>query len=135
MIKIGVNIVSTIDKVWELFIQPTHILKWNSASPDWHCPAASNDLVVGGHFSYTMAAKDGSFSFDFKGVYTQVVPHQQIAYTLEDGRKVITTFDVNAHGVEIIQEFEPEQMNPIDMQQAGWQAILNSFKSYVEANP
>lgn len=30
-------------------------------------------------------------------------------------------------------EFEAEGENPVEMQQAGWQAILDNFKKYVEA--
>ena len=30
------------------------------------------------------------------------------------------------------RSFDPENENPVDMQQAGWQAILNQFKQYAE---
>lgn len=51
-----------------------------------------------------------------------------------DGRKVEITFTETADGVEIIESFDPETQNPEEMQRAGWQAILDNFKSYVEAN-
>ena len=35
-----------------------------------------------------MEAKDGSFGFDFGGVYDEVKVHEVIAYTMEDGRTV-----------------------------------------------
>ncbi len=131
MITIGVNIDSSIEKVWEAFTNPQHIVKWNFAVAEWHCPQAKNDLRPGGVFSYTMAAKDGSMSFDFSGIYDSVIPHQEIAYTLGDGRKVQVIFNPSAHGVEVVQHFEPESMNPVETQQAGWQAILNNFRDYV----
>jgi hypothetical protein len=33
-----------------------------------------------------------------------------------------------------VETFEAESTNSIDMQRGGWQAILNNFKKYVEAN-
>lgn len=54
---------------------------------DWHTPHAENDLRTGGNFSYTMAAKSGSFSFDFGGTYDVVAQHRYIEFTIGDGRK------------------------------------------------
>lgn len=51
-----------------------------------------------------MAAKDGSFEFDF----------------------------YSTNGTEVREVFDPENQNPPEMQQQGWQAILNQFKRYVE---
>ncbi len=76
------------EKVWEFWTQPEHITQWNNASDDWHTPFAENDLTVGGKFKSRMEAKDGSMGFDFGGVYDEVVPHQLISYSLEDGRTV-----------------------------------------------
>lgn len=119
--------------VWKLWIEPAHIKKWNNASDDWHTPAASNDLKVDGKFTYTMAAKDGSFSFDLGGIYTAVVENELIAYTLEDGRKVRVEFMKMDSGIKIIELFEPENENSTEMQKAGWQAILDNFKKYAES--
>jgi hypothetical protein len=32
----------------------------------------------------------------------------------------------------ITETFEPEMQNSLDMQQRGWQAILDSYKQYAE---
>ncbi|HWH07417.1 MAG TPA: SRPBCC domain-containing protein, partial [Candidatus Paceibacterota bacterium] len=56
------------------------------------------------------------------------------AYTMEDGRKVTVTFTPDETGVRVVETFDPESENPREMQQAGWQAILDNFKKYVEAN-
>jgi uncharacterized protein YndB with AHSA1/START domain len=119
-------------KVWEYWTTPEHIQNWNSASDDWHCPRAENDLRPGGAFSFTMAAKDGSFSFDLVGVYQDVTPNQAIAYTTVDGRKVLVSFQETSGGTHIVETFEAENMNPHEMQRAIWQAILDKFKHYVE---
>ncbi|WP_113651928.1 SRPBCC domain-containing protein [Pedobacter namyangjuensis] len=121
-------------KVWEYWTSPAHIQKWNQASEDWETTKASNNLVVGGSFSSTMAAKDGSMSFDFNGSYTQVDTNKFIAYTIADGRTVTVSFTQKAESVEIIEIFEAENVNSKEMQQAGWQAILDNFKKYTEAN-
>ena len=131
-ITIGTNIKAPIGKVWQYFTEPEFIKQWNNASPDWHTPAASNDLTVGGKFSYTMAAKDGSFSFDFEGIYDDVQENKHIAYTIADGRKVDIIFEVVGDTVEITQTFEAESQNPIEIQRGGWQAILDNFKELVE---
>jgi len=123
-----------VEKVWTNWSEPKHITKWNQASPDWHSPFAENDLRKDGKFKVTMAAKDGSFSFDFEGVYTNVQPYKVIEYVIGDGRKVKVTFSANGNETKVVETFEAEDTNPIEMQQGGWQAILDSFKKYTEAN-
>ena len=121
--------------VWNCFTQPEHIVNWNAASDDWHTTAAKNNLVVGGKFSYAMAAKDGSLGFDFWGIYDVVEPHTFIAYTMGDGRKARINFSVKNNETHVVQLFEAENENPAEMQQAGWQMILDNFAKYVLTNP
>ncbi len=122
------------EKVWEFWTQPEHITQWNNASDDWHTPFAENDLTVGGKFKSRMEAKDGSMGFDFGGVYDEVVLHQLISYSMEDGRTVRITFANKGMSTEITEIFDAENQNPAEMQQAGWQAILNNFKKYAESH-
>lgn len=122
-----------IEKVWACYTEPTHIMQWNNASPDWHTPKAENDLRVGGKFSSTMAAKDGSFSFDFWGIYDEVVANERIAYTLGDDRKVSVDFKSDGSQTVVTTVFEPESENSHELQKAGWQAILDNFKKHVES--
>src|SRR5206468_6649167 len=82
-----------VEKVWEHWTKPEHITQWNNASDDWHTPHAENDPRTGGKFLTRMEAKDGSFGFDFGGVYDEVVPNESIQYTMEDGRKVNIKFN------------------------------------------
>ena len=132
-IKIGVTIDAPLEKVWELWTGPEHIMSWNTASPDWHTPKAENDLRVGGKFLSRMEAKDGSFGFDFTGIYDVVNNKQRIAYTMPDGRKCDTVFK-NANGKTMVETaFDAEEQNSLEMQKFGWQAIANSFKKYVES--
>ena len=120
--------------VWTCYNQPEHIVKWNFASEDWCCPSAEVDLRVGGRLYSRMEAKDGSFGFDFEAVYDEVQGGVQVAYTLTDGRKVQTTFEDRGAGTLVTTYFEAESQNPVDMQRAGWQAILDNFKRYVESS-
>lgn len=123
-----------VEKVWKLWTLPEHITKWNSASDDWHTPYAENDLRVGGKFLSRMEAKDGSFGFDFGGTYDEVIINKLISYTMGDSRKVRVEFNHNGKTTRITSTFEVENQNPIEMQRDGWQAILNNFKKYAEAN-
>ncbi|MFM2135840.1 MAG: hypothetical protein RL021_1240 [Bacteroidota bacterium] len=121
--------------VWESWTDPGHIIHWNFASPDWHCPNAENELSVGGEFRFTMAARDGSVSFDFQGTYMHVVPGESLVYHIADGRKVIVLFTEEEDGVRITEVFEPEEVNSMEQQVAGWQSILENFRRYVEGEP
>ena len=131
-IKAVIN--APVEKVWACWTEPEHITKWCQASPDWHAPYAENDVREAGKFKTTMAAKDGSVSFDFEGTYTQVEKYKMINYMLADGRKVNVIFSANGNETIVTETFDPENQNPIEMQRAGWQAILDSFKKYTEAN-
>lgn len=131
-ITVETTVNAPVEKVWRLWTEPEHIRNWNNASDDWHTPQAVNDLRTGGHFSFTMAAKDGSFSFDFAGVYDDVVENQRIAYTIGDGRKVEVLFRGTGGQTRITETFEAENINSRDMQRDGWQAILDNFKRYAE---
>jgi uncharacterized protein YndB with AHSA1/START domain len=121
-----------VEKVWKDYVTPESVMQWNYASPEWHTPKATNDLREGGEFSYTMAAKDGSFSFDFGGKYDKIVENQLIKYTIGDGRQVTVTFSAKGTTTDVETIFDAESQNPVEMQQQGWQAILNNFKAYVE---
>jgi uncharacterized protein YndB with AHSA1/START domain len=133
-ITIRTTVNAPIEKVWRCWSEPKHITQWAFASDDWHAPKAENDLRVDGTFSTTMAAKDGSFSFDFGGVYTKVEKHKAIEYTIADGRKVKISFIAEGDQTNVVETFDPENENPEEMQRGGWQAILDNFKKYTESN-
>jgi len=122
------------EKVWAYWSEPQHITKWCQASDDWHAPYADNDLKVGGTFKTTMAAKDGSFSFDFGGEYTKVQDKKLIAYKMGDGREVKILFDANDGSTKVTETFDAENTHSIEQQRSGWQAILDNFKKYTENN-
>jgi len=134
MITIETTIKAPVTKVWKMFTKHRHITEWNFASDDWCCPTAINVFKPEGHFSWRMEAKDGSMGFDFEGIYHDIKEYELITYTIADGRKVSISFIVEGEFVKVTESFEPEDENPHDLQKAGWQAILNNFKKYVEAH-
>ena len=117
---------------WAYWTEPRHITQWNQASDDWHTPSVEQDLRVGGRFSSRMESRDGKFGFDFWGIYDAVEPYRLIAYTIGDERKVSVLFDAVRGGTQITETFEAETENSVDLQRTGWQAILDSYKRYVE---
>jgi uncharacterized protein YndB with AHSA1/START domain len=133
-ITIEATIYASVEKVWDFWTNPDHIIKWNNASADWHTPRAENDLRVGGRFLSRMEARDGSSGFDFTGTYTKVEPYKQIDYTMDDGRKVQASFISLGNVIMVKETFEAEETNPSEMQRNGWQAILDNFKKYVETS-
>ncbi|RIX59210.1 polyketide cyclase [Paenibacillus nanensis] len=121
-----------VEKVWRYWTEPEHITKWNHASEDWHSPRAENDLRVNGKFSTRMEAKDGSMGFDFAGVYDIVNRHEAIGYTLGDERRVDIAFIDQGSVTMVIETFDADNSHPVELQQAGWQAIMDNFKAYTE---
>lgn len=133
-ITVEASIRAPIEKVWEFWTEPGHIVKWAFASDDWEVPHAENDMRVGGKFKTVMAAKDKSAGFDFTGVYTTVKMHERIEYDIDDGRHVKVEFAQLPEGVKVIESFDSEKMNSEDAQRSGWQAVLDNFKKCVEGN-
>ncbi|MBE0662069.1 MAG: SRPBCC family protein [Bacteroidales bacterium] len=134
IITVKATINAPIEKVWKLWTDPKHIIHWNNASDDWHTTKAENDLKPGGKFLSRMEAKDGSFGFDFTGTYENVEQPKKIKYLLDDGRRVKITFDSAGKTTTVTETFEAEQTNPLELQQNGWQAILDNFKKHVETS-
>lgn len=134
IITIEATIQASVEKVWDFWTDPDHIIRWNNASADWHTPRAENDLRAGGRFLSRMEARDGSSGFDFSGVYTEVKPHEKIGYTLDDGRRVQILLVSMGNSTMIKETFEAEGTNPDEMQRNGWQAILDNFKKHVETS-
>ena len=130
IISIDTTVDAPIETVWECWTQPEHIVHWNNASADWCTPRAENDLQEGGRFNYRMEARDGSMGFDFNGIYTKVVPHKEIEYSLEDGRKVKVVFTEEGNTTHIHESFEADSTHSEELQRTGWQAILDHFREY-----
>jgi uncharacterized protein YndB with AHSA1/START domain len=133
LITVETVVNAPINSVWKKWTNPDDIVKWNNASDDWHTTRAENDLKVGGKFLSRMEAKDGSMGFDFSGTYNTVKPNEIIEYTADDNRKVQVHFFDADDKTTIIEVFEAENENPIEMQKLGWQSILNNFKKYTES--
>lgn len=133
-IQIEASVKAALPKVWKYWTEPTHITKWNFATPEWHCPSATNDLNVGGKYSARMEAKDGSFGFDFEAIYDEVALQKKLTYIMSDGRKVTTNFEPLGDTTKVTTIFIAETQNPVEMQKQGWQSILNNFKKYTEEN-
>lgn len=132
MVTIETTVQTTLPKAWEAWTVPHHITQWNWAIDTWHCPVATNDLTVGGRTTSRMEAKDGSMGFEFGGTYTAVDTLQHLAFTMDDGRTVSVDFAEVDGGVHITETFEAETQNSVEMQQQGWQMILNNYKTYAE---
>jgi uncharacterized protein YndB with AHSA1/START domain len=120
-----------LEEVWRAWTTPADIIQWNAASDDWHTTKATVDLRVGGEFSSRMEAKDGSSGFDFAGTYTKVEPHRLIEAGFGD-RVMTVEFATENHGIVVRETFDAETTHSVEMQRAGWQAILDNFKRHVE---
>ncbi len=140
-IEVETIIHADIKKVWKHWNDTESIKGWAFASDTWECPYAENDLRVGGKFLTRMSAKDGSASFDFTGIYTDIVEYRSIKYIMdkadsEDQHRECEIFftDFENGTTKIVEEFDPEEINSTEMQKAGWTAILENFKKFVASN-
>src|SRR5262245_12620445 len=131
-VTVEATVNAPVEKVWEAWVKPEHIVKWNHASDDWHSPWAKADFREGGTFTARMEAKDGSMGFDFVGVYDVIRSDEYIEYTIGDGRKVQVTFTKQGNATKVVEIFEAENTHPVEFQKGGWQAILDNFKKYAE---
>lgn len=132
LVTVAATVHATPAAVWDAWTNPAHITQWCFATDTWEAPAAHHDVRNGGRFVTTMAAKDRSIQFDFAGTYEMVMPPELLRFRLDDGRSVEVAFRPDGNTVQVIERFAAEATNPVEMQKAGWQAILNNFKQYVE---
>ncbi len=132
-VTVEATVHQNLQKVWEYWTSPEHIIQWNFASAEWHCPAAEHNLTIGGKLKYHMAARDGSMAFDYTGTFTDIIFQQLLEHRLDDGRKVTVRFTSQGSATRVVESFEVEDEHNIEMQRQGWQAILDNFKSYVES--
>lgn len=132
-ITVETTVNAPIEKVWNAWTEPQHITQWNNASDDWHTPWVKADFREGGNFVARMEAKDGSMGFDFGGVYNVLRTNEYIEYTIGDGRKVQVSFSGSGNQTKVVETFEAESTNSIELQRGGWQAILDNFKKYTES--
>lgn len=132
IITIDVTVNATLEKAWETWTKPEHIVHWNFASDDWQCPSATNDVSEGGKFSWRMEAKDGSMGFDFEGTYTKVIPNELLEYDLGDGRPVRVRFEQQGEVTVVTETFQGEDTNTLEQQRHGWQCILNNYRAHIE---
>lgn len=133
-ITVETTVCAPVETVWSAYVTPEAIVQWNAASDDWHTTRATVDLRPGGTFSSRMEAKDGSMGFEFAGTYTSIVPQTLIEYEFGD-RTARVEFNPVSEGVTVRIVFDSESTFPIEQQQAGWQAILTNFKTFVERQP
>ena len=132
-ITVEATVNAPVTNVWKAWNTPSDIIQWNTPDPSWHTPSSENDLRVGGKFKNRMEAKDGSFGFDFEGIYDEVALHKEITYTMSDGRTAITLFTEQNGKTHLTTTFDAETENDPEFQKQGWQAILNNFVKYVES--
>lgn len=132
-ISIETEVKATPAQVWDAWVTPEDITRWNFAIDEWCCPSAEINFEVGGAFKYRMAAKDGSMAFDFEGTFIKVIPQNAIHFALGDNRVVTVEFIETATGVRVVETFDAEDEHSAEMQKQGWQSILNNFKKHVES--
>lgn len=132
MVSVQTIINAPIERVWDLWTLPEHIMNWNNASADWHTPYVENNLKTGSKFKFTMALKDGSDGFDFEGIYTKIEKLSLIEYKLLDDRTANVRFEIEGNNVKLTETFEPTTIELAQVEEQFCAAIIQNFKNYVE---
>ncbi|PBJ11743.1 SRPBCC domain-containing protein [Flavobacterium sp. ACN6] len=132
MVSVQIIINAPIERVWDLWTLPEHIMNWNNASADWHTPYVENILKTGSTFKFTMALKDGSDGFDFEGIYTKIEKLSLIEYKLLDDRTANVRFEIEGDNVKLTETFEPTTIELAQVEKQFCAAIIQNFKNYVE---
>jgi uncharacterized protein YndB with AHSA1/START domain len=122
-----------IQMAWEAWTNPSHLIQWTFASPDWHSPSAKSDLKTGGRFLTRMEAKDGSAGFDFEGTFLRIEAPHLLEYRMDDGREVLVTFQTGENGTLVTETFDPENIQSPELQKNGWQAIMDNYVLYADS--
>jgi uncharacterized protein YndB with AHSA1/START domain len=130
-IQIKASVQQSLDRTWDKYTLPEHIVQWNFADVSWHCPSATNELRAGGTYFARMEARDQSAGFDFVAEYTEVIRHQRFTYEF-GGRLCTVSFLPVGHATNVRIEFDAEEAHSVELQRQGWMAILNRFKAYAE---
>lgn len=132
MVSVQTIINAPIERVWDLWTLPEHIINWNNASADWHTSFVENNLKTGSKFKFTMALKDGSDGFDFEGIYTKIEKLSLIEYKLLDDRTANVRFEIEGDNVKLTETFEPTTIELAQVEEQFCAAIIQNFKNYVE---
>lgn len=120
------------ERVFDAFITPDDLLQWHRASPDWTTPHAKTDPRVGGRLNIGFGDPTGEHSFDLTGEYTEVDRPERLAYTIDDGRKVVVDFHDTGDGkTHVMWAFEPEGTFPREQQREGWSSHLANLEKYL----
>jgi len=132
-ITIELQVFAPLEKVWEYWTRPEHIVQWSHASPGWTTPFAENDMQVGGKLRIAFGSPDHTRDFVVEGTYSEIDEYKYIAYTLDDERLVQTYFEDNGESIRITQTFDAETENSTEQQREGWMSILKNFRNYTES--
>ena len=122
------------EKVWKMWNEPEHIVKWNPASDHWHTSDENNKIKEGEKFFSRKESDNQSSKLDLEGTYNEVKAGELISYTMSDGKKVRLTFEGNENSTTVSSTFDIQDDIPEEAQQKSWQKVLDSFKQYVETN-
>jgi uncharacterized protein YndB with AHSA1/START domain len=133
MLQVESTVFVPFDMVWQIWNQPEHIKQWNVVDDSWCCPSAYTDFRSGGSFCYRMEKKDGSFGFDYKGIFNDIKDFEFLSLILDDGRKAEISFiKMDEKTTKIIERFEHEHQNTMDVQKSCCQRVHDNFKAYAE---
>lgn len=133
VLKAETTIDLPVEKVWELWTNAEHIPNWNNVSEEWVTRWAENDATKGGKFFFRMETRDGTQGFDYRGEYMNVIQYKVLESVLDDGRKDKVEFMSNGRHTRLLQTFEANDTDPVEMQQHFCQAVVESFKHYAKS--
>ena len=131
-ITIDTQIQAPLALVWQAYTSPEDMLEWSALSDKWIITLSCVDLRVGGQFSSRMEAKDGSFGFNYEGIYTQILPHRLVEYRLGDCFTQVEFRDCGS-SVQVKVTLDAQVSPSLEEQEAAWLEVLARFRRHVES--
>ncbi len=131
LIEVETSLEGDMDRVWQSWTDPRHIVNWHFPGDSWYLSKVEQDFRENGEFLFKMERKDKSIGFDFQGRYLKIEENSLIRYLLSDGRRVDVKFTRDNQKVKIVEDFQPKSELTKEIEKDQWQSILDNFKLYL----
>lgn len=127
-------------RVFKALVSPEDLVKWHHAGDGWKTPYAEVDPKVGGKIRIGYSSADGTMTFDFGGVISEINPPTRLAYYLQiediiDKDNRLVTYDLSEeNGITRLRlEFDIEHVHDKELQRKGWTEHVDNLETALKS--
>jgi len=135
------DIKAPIERVFKALITPEDLMKWHHAGDGWKTPYAEVDAKVGGSIKIGYSSADGTQTFDFGAVISEINEPTRLAYYLQvedliskDNRLVSYDLSEKDGITHVRVEFDIEHVHDKELQRKGWSEHYDYLQALLEEN-